>query len=44
MTQGTQTTIPILGTPILGTNQLQPVELDGVGNRLIYRGSCLLTS
>ena len=32
MTQGTrkQTTEPILGTPILGTNQLQPVEMEGV--------------
>ena len=32
MTQGTrkQTTEPILGTAILGTNQLQPVEWEGV--------------
>ena len=32
MTQRTrkQTTEPILGTPILGTNQLQPVEWEGV--------------
>ena len=34
MTQGTrkQTIEPILGTPILGTNQLQPVEWEGVAH------------
>ena len=34
MTQGTRkpTTEPILGTAILGTNQLQPVELEGAAN------------
>ena len=24
-------------------NQLQPVELEGIGYQLIYHGSCLLT-
>ena len=34
MTQGIrkQTTEPILGTPILRTNQLQPIEWEGVTN------------
>ena len=50
MTQGTkiQTIEPILGTAILGTNQLQPVECEGAAYRVvlvyrvIYLGSCLL--
>ena len=52
MTQGTrkQTTEPILRTAILGTNQLQPVELEGVAycssvviSGIIYLGLCMFT-